>query len=174
MFNCIYYLLLLQLKLSFHSTKLYTKPYILFCFLINNIHFPKELSKLYIVAVRYPVHYDTMRIQIMTCLWCRCPAAVCWWCWRCAWAGARSRTTSLSTSAPSPTPRTGWAPIRGRHCVTWPHPGQWQVAGDIFVLDEKTVYIQDVSHDGQAPDVFFWADGVIVPYITRCTQSWSK
>merc|ERR1712128_220455 len=41
------------------------------------------------------------------------------------------------------------------------------VAGDIFVLDEKTIYIQDFAHDGQAPDVFFWADGVIVPYITR-------
>jgi len=41
------------------------------------------------------------------------------------------------------------------------------VAGDIFVLDEKTIYIQDFAHDGQAPDVFFWADGVIIPYITR-------
>merc|ERR1712080_128783 len=41
------------------------------------------------------------------------------------------------------------------------------VGGDIFVLDDKTIYIQDFSHDGQAPDVFFWADGVIIPYITR-------
>eukprot|EP00092_Neocalanus_flemingeri_P099603 GFUD01127074.1.p1 GENE.GFUD01127074.1~~GFUD01127074.1.p1 ORF type:complete len:140 (+),score=33.47 GFUD01127074.1:118-537(+) len=41
------------------------------------------------------------------------------------------------------------------------------VAGDIFVLDEKTIYIQDFAHDGQAPDVFFWADSVIIPYITR-------
>merc|ERR1711942_244410 len=41
------------------------------------------------------------------------------------------------------------------------------VDGDIFVLDEKTIYIQDFAHDGQAPDVFFWADGVIIPYITR-------
>merc|ERR1712158_57195 len=41
------------------------------------------------------------------------------------------------------------------------------VKGDIFVLDEKTIYIQDFSHDGQAPDVFFWADGTIIPYITR-------
>jgi hypothetical protein len=41
------------------------------------------------------------------------------------------------------------------------------VDGDIFVLDEKTIYIQDFAHDGQAPDVFFWADGEIVPYITR-------
>merc|ERR1712231_27950 len=41
------------------------------------------------------------------------------------------------------------------------------VTGDIFVLDEKTIYIQDFTHDGQAPDVFFWADGIIIPYITR-------
>ena len=41
------------------------------------------------------------------------------------------------------------------------------VTGDIFVLDEKTIYIQDFTHDGQAPDVYFWADGVIIPYITR-------
>jgi hypothetical protein len=42
-----------------------------------------------------------------------------------------------------------------------------EVGGDIFLLDEKTIYIQDFSHDGQAPDVFFWADGVIIPYLTR-------
>jgi len=41
------------------------------------------------------------------------------------------------------------------------------VSGDIFLLDEKTIYIQDFSHDGQAPDVYFWADGVIIPYLTR-------
>ena len=45
------------------------------------------------------------------------------------------------------------------------------VAGDIFVLDEKTIYIQDFVHDGQAPDVYFWADGVIIPYITRSVSS---
>ena len=28
-------------------------------------------------------------------------------------------------------------------------------------------FVQDFAHDGQAPDVFFWADGEIVPYITR-------
>merc|ERR1711874_869604 len=36
--------------------------------------------------------------------------------------------------------------------------------------DYNPLYIgkfEDFSHDGQAPDVFFWADGVIVPYITR-------
>lgn len=41
------------------------------------------------------------------------------------------------------------------------------VGGDIFILDDTTIYIQDFSHDGQAPDVFFWADGAIIPYITR-------
>ena len=46
-----------------------------------------------------------------------------------------------------------------------------KVAGDIFVLDEKTIYIQDFVHDGQAPDVYFWADGVIIPYITRSVSS---
>ena len=47
-------------------------------------------------------------------------------------------------------------------------------------------FFQDFSHDGQAPDVFFWADGTIIPYITRyiscffgdvkkycCFQEWS-
>ena len=42
-----------------------------------------------------------------------------------------------------------------------------RVSGDIFILDEKTIYIQDFAHDGQAPDVYFWADGVVIPYITR-------
>ena len=29
------------------------------------------------------------------------------------------------------------------------------------------IFFQDFSHDGEAPDVYFWADGVIIPYITR-------
>ena len=41
------------------------------------------------------------------------------------------------------------------------------VAGDIFVLDEKTIYIQEFAHDGRAPDVVIKADGVVIPYITR-------
>merc|ERR1739848_791148 len=36
------------------------------------------------------------------------------------------------------------------------------VAGDIFILDEKSIYIQDFAHDGQAPDVFFWEDVVLM------------
>ena len=41
------------------------------------------------------------------------------------------------------------------------------VAGDIFMLDEKTIYIQGFSFDGNAPDVHFWSDGVAIPYYTR-------
>merc|ERR1712029_772795 len=41
------------------------------------------------------------------------------------------------------------------------------VEGDIFLLDERTVYIQGFSFDGQAPDVHFWSDGVAIPYYTR-------
>lgn len=41
------------------------------------------------------------------------------------------------------------------------------VEGDIFLLDERTIYIQGFSFDGQAPDVHFWSDGVAIPYYTR-------
>ena len=41
------------------------------------------------------------------------------------------------------------------------------VSGDIFLLDERTIYIQGFSFDGQAPDVHFWSDGVAIPYYTR-------
>jgi len=41
------------------------------------------------------------------------------------------------------------------------------VEGDIFLLDEKTIYIQGFSFNGQAPDVHFWSDGVAIPYYTR-------
>ena len=41
------------------------------------------------------------------------------------------------------------------------------VEGDIFMLDERTLYIQGFSFDGQAPDVYFWSDGVAIPYYTR-------
>jgi len=42
-----------------------------------------------------------------------------------------------------------------------------KVGGDVFVLDEETIYIQDFSHDGRIRDVFFSIDGDIIPYITR-------
>ena len=41
------------------------------------------------------------------------------------------------------------------------------VSGDIFLLDEKTIYIQGFHFNGQAPDVHFWSDGVAIPYYTR-------
>ena len=31
------------------------------------------------------------------------------------------------------------------------------VEGDIFLLDDKTIYIQGFSFDGNAPDVHFWS-----------------
>ena len=43
------------------------------------------------------------------------------------------------------------------------------VDGGIFLLDEKTFYIQDFAHDGRAPDVVFRVDGVPTPYVTRCS-----
>ncbi|CAB4054200.1 unnamed protein product [Lepeophtheirus salmonis] len=42
-----------------------------------------------------------------------------------------------------------------------------EVKGDIFMLDDNTLYIQGFSFDGQAPDVYFWSDGVPIPYYTR-------
>ena len=42
-----------------------------------------------------------------------------------------------------------------------------QVAGDIFKLDDHTLYIQGFSFDGKAPDVHFWSDGTIIPFYTR-------
>ena len=41
------------------------------------------------------------------------------------------------------------------------------VDGDIFMLDDHTIYIQGFSFDGNAPDVHFWSDGVAIPYYTR-------
>ena len=41
------------------------------------------------------------------------------------------------------------------------------VEGDIFLLDDHTLYIQGFSFDGEAPDVHFWSDGVAIPYYTR-------
>ncbi len=46
------------------------------------------------------------------------------------------------------------------------------IAGDVFVVDAKTLFIKDFSYDGDGPDAFFWASGtrrassrgVIIPY----------
>lgn len=45
------------------------------------------------------------------------------------------------------------------------------VEGDVFMLDESTLYIQGFSFDGQAPDVYFWSEGVPIPYYTRLKDS---
>ena len=45
------------------------------------------------------------------------------------------------------------------------------VEGDIFMLDESTLYIQGFSFDGQAPDAYFWSDGVPIPYYTRYVET---
>ena len=35
------------------------------------------------------------------------------------------------------------------------------------MLDQNTLYIQGFSFDGQAPDPYFWSDGIPIPYYTR-------
>ena len=41
------------------------------------------------------------------------------------------------------------------------------VGGEVFLASNKTVFIQQFTHDGLAPNVVFLADGVRVPYISR-------
>ena len=41
------------------------------------------------------------------------------------------------------------------------------VEGDIFRLDDHTIYIQGFSFDGHAPNAVFWSDGIEIPYYTR-------
>ena len=42
-----------------------------------------------------------------------------------------------------------------------------KVEGDIFKLDDHTIYIQGFSFDGHAPNAVFWSDGIEIPYYTR-------
>ena len=42
-----------------------------------------------------------------------------------------------------------------------------KVEGDIFRLDDHTIYIQGFSFDGHAPNAVFWSDGIEIPYYTR-------
>ena len=35
------------------------------------------------------------------------------------------------------------------------------------MLDQSTLYIQGFSFDGEAPDPYFWSDGIPIPYYTR-------
>lgn len=70
---------------------------------------------------------------------------------------------------------TGVAPYSPPKSPAKPEPkylGKFQhpthdVEGDIFKLDDHTLYIQGFSFDGGAPDVVFFSDGVAIPYYTR-------
>ena len=65
--------------------------------------------------------------------------------------------------APAPTPAPAHEPV---YLGTF-NKARNSLEGDIFMLDERTLYIQGFSFDGQAPDVYFWSDGVAIPYYTR-------
>ena len=67
--------------------------------------------------------------------------------------------TSGSTDAPAPEKEP-------KYLGTFKHT-KGNVKGDIFMLDEHTLYIQGFSFDGSAPDAYFWSDGTQIPYYTR-------
>ena len=67
-------------------------------------------------------------------------------------------------AAPKPKPEP--AAKEPKYLGTFQHT-KGDVKGDIFMLDEHTLYIQGFSFDGSAPDAYFWSDGVQIPYYTR-------
>ena len=72
----------------------------------------------------------------------------------------------VTTTAPPPPETTTAVARTPKYLGTFKNPTHL-VEGDIFMLDESTLYIQGFSFDGQAPDVYFWSDGVPIPYYTR-------
>jgi len=70
------------------------------------------------------------------------------------------------TPAPAPAPTAPAAPAEPAYLGTFTKARN-NVEGDVFMLDESTLYIQGFSFDGQAPDVYFWSEGVPIPYYTR-------
>ena len=72
-------------------------------------------------------------------------------------AAAPATTPAPATTAVAPAPK---------YLGTFKNPSH-DVKGDIFMLDQSTLYIQGFSFDGQAPDAYFWSDGVPIPYYTR-------
>ena len=72
------------------------------------------------------------------------------------------------TTTPAPPPETTTTAVAKppMYLGTFKNPTH-MVEGDIFMLDESTLYIQGFSFDGQAPDAYFWSDGVPIPYYTR-------
>ena len=71
----------------------------------------------------------------------------------------------MTTAAPPPETTTAVAKAP-KYLGTFKNPTHL-VEGDIFMLDKSTLYIQGFSFDGQAPDVYFWSDGIPIPYYTR-------
>ena len=82
----------------------------------------------------------------------------------------------LAVPTPTPVPETTPAPVTTttpapaaetpKYLGTFKNPSHG-VKGDIFMLDQSTLYIQGFSFDGEAPDPYFWSDGVPIPYYTR-------
>lgn len=40
------------------------------------------------------------------------------------------------------------------------------MAGDVFSVDENTIFIKGFSYDGSAPDAYFWAGTTTNPDVT--------
>ena len=73
----------------------------------------------------------------------------------------------VTTPAPAPAgPETTAVAPAPKYLGTFKNPSH-DVKGDIFMLDQNTLYIQGFSFDGQAPDPYFWSDGIPIPYYTR-------
>ena len=73
----------------------------------------------------------------------------------------------MTTPAPAPAgPETTAVAPAPKYLGTFKNPSH-DVKGDIFMLDQNTLYIQGFSFDGQAPDPYFWSDGIPIPYYTR-------
>ena len=76
---------------------------------------------------------------------------------------AAAAAANALAPAPGPAPAPAHEPV---YLGTF-NKARNSLEGDIFMLDERTLYIQGFSFDGQAPDVYFWSDGVAIPYYTR-------
>lgn len=75
-------------------------------------------------------------------------------------------TTPAPEPATTPAPEITAVAQSPMYLGTFKNPSH-DVEGDIFMLDEHTLYIQGFSFDGEAPDAYFWSDGIPIPYYTR-------
>jgi len=75
-------------------------------------------------------------------------------------------TTPAPEPEETPVPETTAVAEQPKYLGTFKNPSH-DVEGDIFMLDQSTLYIQGFSFDGQAPDAYFWSDGIPIPYYTR-------